>query len=600
MGQLALNEAFPTATLTPKGDGSGRYRVLLIKAGWGASGYYPREVLERDGAKIWPAGTQQYLDHPTLTESVERPERSVKDWASVIVTDPVWDEAEGGLAADVEVFPQWQWLLNETYVKRVGLSIRASGIAEHGEAEGREGPIVKQLTEGTSVDWVTRAGAGGKVLQLIESARENTDENQQAVLLWEAKYDAAQLTALLAKGQAMKNDKGKPSYPIGDEQDLKNAIRAVGRGGADHDKIRAYITRRAKALGKSDLIPADWTSSKAPAKAKESAEPPTREELREAGATIGARIEARTHTAFTILADDMYCDGRLTRAERIILSSALGDALGTLVARLEKDAPQLYQRGPWSYPPDDGGGEEPMVEAGKKTPPFPPFGKKDEDTEGSGGDAGKTDPSDGEGENDPKAKKAKTAPGSKPADKKMKENGMPELTEEQARQLTEAAQTKTRLDEAIGKLDQATQLIEEQGQKIGTLETQVAESGKRDQIRDNSARARALATESLATSGLPSQAHPRVIREASANLPTGDDGALDETAFKESVKTAIQGEKTYLAELDEARGYGFPRGLTSDPTPTGDSDGDLDKALTESFEDLGLSADEAKIAATGR
>ncbi|MCQ0012701.1 hypothetical protein [Actinomadura madurae] len=390
------------------------------------------------------------------------------------VSDPVWDEAEGGLVADVQVFPQWHELLNPTFAEHVGLSIRATGVAEHGEAEGREGPIVKSLNEGISVDWVTRAGAGGRVLELIESARGQADEGAQIIRLWEAKYDAAQLKALLAKGQAMKNASGEPSYPIADEQDLKNAIRAVGRGGADHDKIRAHIIRRAKALGKSDLIPADWASSKTPAKAKESAEPPTREELREAGATIGARIEARTHTAFTILADDMYCDGRLTRAERLTLSSALGDALGTLVARLEKDAPQLYQRGPWSYPPDENGDEAPMEEAAKKKQPFPPFTKKsDDDLEDTGGDVGKDVPADDE--DDPKAK---TAPGSKPADKKMKENGMPELTEEQARQLTEAAQTKTRLDEAIGKLDQATQLIETQGQKIETLETALAEAGQ--------------------------------------------------------------------------------------------------------------------------
>ncbi|MCP9947269.1 hypothetical protein LUX33_01495 [Actinomadura madurae] len=470
------------------------------------------------------------------------------------VSDPVWDEAEGGLVADVQVFPQWHELLNPTFAEHVGLSIRATGVAEHGEAEGREGPIVKSLNEGISVDWVTRAGAGGRVLELIESARGQADEGAQIIRLWEAKYDAAQLKALLAKGQAMKNASGEPSYPIADEQDLKNAIRAVGRGGADHDKIRAHIIRRAKALGKSDLIPADWASSKTPAKAKESAEPPTREELREAGATIGARIEARTHTAFTILADDMYCDGRLTRAERLTLSSALGDALGTLVARLEKDAPQLYQRGPWSYPPDENGDEAPMEEAAKKKQPFPPFTKKsDDDLEDTGGDVGKDVPADDE--DDPKAK---TAPGSKPADKKMKENGMPELTEEQARQLTEAAQTKTRLDEAIGKLDQATQLIETQGQKIETLETALAEAGKRDQVRDNSARARDLTEKALATSGLPTQAHPRVLREATISLPTGDDGALDEAAFTETVKTAIQGEKTYLAELDEARGYGFP------------------------------------------
>lgn len=73
-----------------------------------------------------------------------------------------------------------------------------------------------------------------------------------------AKYSADQMKAMAAKGQAMKNAKGDPSYPIADEDDLDKAIRAVGRGGADHDAIRKHIISRAKALGKSSMIPDNW------------------------------------------------------------------------------------------------------------------------------------------------------------------------------------------------------------------------------------------------------------------------------------------------------------------------------------------------------
>lgn len=75
-----------------------------------------------------------------------------------------------------------------------------------------------------------------------------------------AKYNADQLKAMLAKGQAMKNANGDPSYPIADEEDLHNAIHAVGRGGGSHDAIRAHIISRAKALGMSSALPDDWTS----------------------------------------------------------------------------------------------------------------------------------------------------------------------------------------------------------------------------------------------------------------------------------------------------------------------------------------------------
>lgn len=44
------------------------------------------------------------------------------------------------------------------------------------------------------------------------------------------------------------------SYPIGDEADLKNAIRALGRAKDTH-KVALHIEARAKALGKENLIP---------------------------------------------------------------------------------------------------------------------------------------------------------------------------------------------------------------------------------------------------------------------------------------------------------------------------------------------------------
>lgn len=75
-----------------------------------------------------------------------------------------------------------------------------------------------------------------------------------------AKYTEAQIKALGAKGHAFRNPDGHYSYPIDDDEDLDNAIRAVGRGGASHDSIRAYIIRRAKEMGKSSMIPDNWSA----------------------------------------------------------------------------------------------------------------------------------------------------------------------------------------------------------------------------------------------------------------------------------------------------------------------------------------------------
>lgn len=51
-------------------------------------------------------------------------------------------------------------------------------------------------------------------------------------------------------------------FPINNRADLHKAIQAVGRAKPeDRAKVRAFIKRRAKALGLSNLIPSSWNGS---------------------------------------------------------------------------------------------------------------------------------------------------------------------------------------------------------------------------------------------------------------------------------------------------------------------------------------------------
>jgi len=150
--------------------------ILIASEGWGSYGYYPREVLERDGPAVWPKGTHMYWDHPTETEKRDRPERSLKDLAAVTESDPVWKDsgpAGPGLYATSKVRTEFQPAVNEL-APHIGVSLRAFGSTKFGEKEGRKGPIIEKLvpTPHNSIDFVTLPGRGGKVVQLFESARE--------------------------------------------------------------------------------------------------------------------------------------------------------------------------------------------------------------------------------------------------------------------------------------------------------------------------------------------------------------------------------------------------------------------------------------------
>lgn len=75
-----------------------------------------------------------------------------------------------------------------------------------------------------------------------------------------AKYTAQEERDALAAGQAMPNAEGEPSYVIKTKADLRKAIKAVGRGNADHDDVRAHIIKRAKALGLEAMVPENWNA----------------------------------------------------------------------------------------------------------------------------------------------------------------------------------------------------------------------------------------------------------------------------------------------------------------------------------------------------
>jgi hypothetical protein len=177
-----------------------RRKITIIDSGWGSSGYYSRQLLEQYGPRAFPAGTHMYLDHPTRTEESDRPERSVRDLAARIATTP---RMEGNaLVAEADIFPVWQPTI-DALADDIGLSVRAMGQTEHGDAEGRSGPIVKTLDEGLSVDFVTKAGRGGKVGQLVESARSQRDRalDEAHRIDEQALADVKAFTGLLAEAR---------------------------------------------------------------------------------------------------------------------------------------------------------------------------------------------------------------------------------------------------------------------------------------------------------------------------------------------------------------------------------------------------------------
>jgi len=188
--------------------------LKLIQPGWGSCGFYPAEVIERDGPKIFKTGTKNFWNHQTSAEEAARPEGDLRDLASVLTEDAHYEAngpAGAGLYAKANVFEQFRAPV-DSLAKHIGMSIRASGVAKEGKApDGKSGKIIEKLTHGLSVDYVTTPGAGGQILQLFEAARGRVAPIQTPVAesAQEIEMDAAALQKLQESVTALAADNRK-------------------------------------------------------------------------------------------------------------------------------------------------------------------------------------------------------------------------------------------------------------------------------------------------------------------------------------------------------------------------------------------------------
>lgn len=238
-----------------KDDGIGptKFRVILLKEGLGNARdayYYSRDALISavpvfEGKKI-------YSDHPSLSEEEVRPERSVRDILGYFESVGTEEQPDGCLAlvGDVNILADkpYEWaraLLRNSvdYAKKfpdkefVGLSINANGDASESDInevlksapEGAKDKLSKALESGTnsvrvvskideavSCDLVTEAGAGGKIISLLEADMKKQESKGVAPGMKEDENKEAKGVA-----PGMKEDENKEAFPPKKDEEEK-------------------------------------------------------------------------------------------------------------------------------------------------------------------------------------------------------------------------------------------------------------------------------------------------------------------------------------------------------------------------------------------
>lgn len=226
--------------------GDGKYRIRIIVPGQGSSGIYTAENLA-ESAPLFKAGTEMFIDHPTESEEWERPERSIRDYAGVFLEDATVGE-DGALYTVCKVFSGVNELIRDKW-EHIGVSINAwcaDPISENG--------IVPPIAGVRSVDFVTTPGAGGAIIDLLESNRNDNYVKEAGMdKEIESKFDelkASLIEALSSKLEAAMAtiQEAKAEEPTEEASVDVDSVLEAGRKIAESGLPEAAIVRVREAV----------------------------------------------------------------------------------------------------------------------------------------------------------------------------------------------------------------------------------------------------------------------------------------------------------------------------------------------------------------
>jgi hypothetical protein len=204
--------------------------VVPVRPGWGNqrdNNYYGEKALRRAGPLFRKVKMYE-------TNHVDA-ETNSRNWVSTIIDTPRFTEASEPVSVvgvHDPTFAQKVLNLNELgLLEMMECSIRGHGKVRKAPFEqgGRKGKFVEELTDISSVDWVSKAGAGGRALGLAENDTGGARmEDQKKVKAGEQEESA--------KGAGA----GTETVPLGEEN--------PGQGGGDTKLAEAQVTEMLAAV----------------------------------------------------------------------------------------------------------------------------------------------------------------------------------------------------------------------------------------------------------------------------------------------------------------------------------------------------------------
>lgn len=196
--------------------GEHQLEAVFILEGISKNGnLWTREVLERNVDKF--RGVPIYIDHPTLSESLDRPERSLRDLAGVVVDASygMWPTETGqgmGVGGRVKLSSNADWLMN---LFREGMAGDMSIFALAEAHSEDDMVIIDEIESVVSVDLVTKASAGGR---LVRTLSESDRVDLSRILFTDEILGQAIEVSSSGSIEILESDRFRPSVEVQEEE----------------------------------------------------------------------------------------------------------------------------------------------------------------------------------------------------------------------------------------------------------------------------------------------------------------------------------------------------------------------------------------------
>jgi hypothetical protein len=208
--------------------------VVVIEPGWGNTKdnhYYSREMLQQYASAF--TGAKMYATNH------KDEEKSVLTEVSQVLECPVSFTETGAPVARVGVFDDGfaANIRNRAALGKLEdlhVSILANGTARPYEENGRKGKYVETISTGASVDWVTRAGAGGHALRLAENEQEAVMEEEIKV---EAPAEEPEVKPEEQPTETVQTAETQPEPVVLSEAEVQTALKETKLPDVSREKL---------------------------------------------------------------------------------------------------------------------------------------------------------------------------------------------------------------------------------------------------------------------------------------------------------------------------------------------------------------------------